>query len=183
MQRVKRKLKLLYSDIGYLFLNFFVNHIPSWFVRKKCYQIVGMKIGKNARIGIKTIIIKPSCITLGEGCIINEYCHLDGRGGLRFGKNVSISIYSKFISASHDLNSSQFAYIAHPIVVEDYVFVGAGAIILEDTRIEKGAVIGAGCVFKGKALENNIYVGNPARKINERQENMNYTLSHKCFFR
>ena len=180
---VKQKMKLMFSDLGYVLLNGVINHIPAWFIRKICYQLVGMKVGKNARIGINTIVIKPSWISLGEGCIVNEYCHLDGRGGLRFGNNVSISIYSKFISASHDLDSSDFSYSSHSIELEDHSFIGAGAIILENTIIESGAVIGAGAVFKGKAVKNGIYIGNPAQMLRVREKNMNYDLVHHCYFR
>lgn len=173
----------IYLDFGYIYLNSFVNHIPCWSIRKMLYRFAGMKIGKNARIGWKTIVIKPSEITLGEGCIVNEYCYLDGRGGLVLGNNVSISIYSKFISASHDLQSKDFHYASGPIVVEDCVFVGAGAIVLENSHLKEGAVLGAGSVFKGTAEEYIMYYGNPAHAQKARNGDLHYSLKHDCYFR
>ena len=47
----------------YMFLNRFVNRIPSWHVRRFFYELSGMKISKGARIGIKTIIVGPEGIS------------------------------------------------------------------------------------------------------------------------
>ena len=38
---------------------------------------------------------------------------------------------------------------AYPVIIEDNVFVGAGALITEGTIVKKGAVIGAGVTITG----------------------------------
>ena len=80
------------KDFQYIFLNNFVNNIPSWKIRKIFYQFFGMDIKKGSRIAIKTIVINPKGITLGDRSIINECCFIDGRGGLVIGTDVSISV-------------------------------------------------------------------------------------------
>ena len=69
------------SSFVYVFLNNFVNYIPCWSIRRAIYRLFGMKIGKNSRIMMKTIVVYPKGITIGENSIINEQCLLDGRGG------------------------------------------------------------------------------------------------------
>lgn len=178
-----KKLLILLSDIKYIWLNGFVCNIPAWWLRRFFYRLAGMKIGNYSRIGIGTIVVRPKGIEIGHRCIINEYCHLDGRGKLIIGDNTSISIYSKIISASHDLDSEEFTYKSGVINISDHVFVGANAIILENTKIESGAVIGANAVAKGNFEKNMIYMGNPIRIVGERKSSNTYDLFHEAFFR
>lgn len=78
-------------DFIYIILNYVVCYIPCWHIRKLCYQLAGMKIGKGSRILMGTIIIKPWKIKIGKNSIINERCHLDARGGITIHDNVSIA--------------------------------------------------------------------------------------------
>lgn len=170
-------------DLKWMILNCVVNRIPSWNIRKFLYKLVGLTIGAGSRIGIGTVVDSPRNIRIGKRSIINEYCHLDGRGGLTIGNDASISIYTKIISASHKLNSSTFEYYPDPVIIGDNVWIGTGGIILNGTILKKNSVVGAGCVFKGVADENGVYVGSPARKIKERRLEKPYHLTYAPFFR
>lgn len=180
---MQKELKQIKADFAYILTNTIINHIPAWCIRKILYKLLGMKIGKYSRIGIGTVVIYPSQISLGDHCIINEYCFLDGRGTLKIGNNTSISVYCKIISASHNLTSDNFTYQTHPIVIDDYVFIGTGAIILEGTHLGKGCAIGAGGVAKGDYEPNSIYTGNPLRKVKDRHSNYEYNLIQNYYFR
>ena len=57
-----------------------------------------------------------------------------------------------------------------PIVIEDDVWIGAGAKILGGSHIAKGCVIGANAVVKGRTKPYGIYVGAPARLLKRRGE-------------
>lgn len=170
-------------DIIYLFINYLVCYIPCWHIRKVLYKILGMKIGKNARIHMGVKVLIPWRIELGNNSIVNEFCFLDGRGGLKIGDNVSISIYSMMITGSHDKNSENFAYVANSIIIENCVWLGARAIILDGSILKQRTVIGAGSVFKGTTEENGVYVGVPAKKISSRKITSNYDIDYKPFFR
>lgn len=182
-EHVIYQMKRMKVDLGYIVMNGLINKIPAWWLRRIFYRILGMQIGKNVRIGIGTIVIYPSNIKIGDNSIINEYCFLDGRGTLDIGKNASISIYSKLISASHKLNDDFFEYQYHPIKIEDYAFIGAGSIVLEDSILKRGCCIGAGAVAKGIYEEDSIYVGNPAKKILNRNSKYCYELFQNYYFR
>ncbi|WP_044914237.1 MULTISPECIES: acyltransferase [unclassified Butyrivibrio] len=165
------------------FLNYIVAIIPVWHIRKLFYVISGMKIGKGSRIGLRTRVIRPSKIQIGERSIINEYCHLDGRGGLTIGDDCSISIYSKIITASHKANSKDFEYYEAPVSMGDHVWIGCNAIILDGSILNDGCIIGAGAVIKGTVEENAIYIGNPATKVKERNKDLQYQINFHPFFR
>lgn len=124
---IKHFLGNIKTNFEYLFLNYFVTNIPVWTIRKLFYRMFGMKIGKHARIMMKTIVQQPRNITIGENAIINEYCFLDGRGGLEIGKNASISIYTIILTGSHDKNSTEFAYRTGKVIIKNNVWIGARA--------------------------------------------------------
>lgn len=54
-----------------------------------------------------------------------------------------------------------------PVVIEDDVFVGAGAFILKGVTIGRGAVVGAGAVVASDVPAGEIWAGNPARKVGQ----------------
>jgi acetyltransferase-like isoleucine patch superfamily enzyme len=56
-------------------------------------------------------------------------------------------------------------FITRPIVIDDDVRIGMGAIILKGVRIGAGAVISAGAVVSRDVPPGSLVVGNPARVI------------------
>lgn len=183
MQRIKHFLSVCKRELLYIWLNKIVAHIPCWSIRKTFYLLAGMKIGRGTRINAGTIIDSPKNIKIGERCVINENAYLDGRGGLTIGNDVSISIFAKIVTASHYVDSNVFQYYNDSVEIHDNVWIGIGAIVLNGSILNKNAVIGAGCVFKGTAGDNGIYVGNPAKVIRKRELNSVYRLQNLIVFR
>lgn len=171
------------ADVKYVFINRILTNFPSWRVRRFFFRRFGMKVGLNSRIGIGTVIVQPESITIGNNTYINEFCHLDGRGGLIIGDNVSISIYSRIITASHRANSDSFEYYDAQTIIEDHVWLGCNAIVLDGSFLGEYSVVGAGCVIKGNTEPYGIYIGNPAQKKKIRQIETNYQLDYKPIFR
>jgi acetyltransferase-like isoleucine patch superfamily enzyme len=57
------------------------------------------------------------------------------------------------------------ALVTAPVVVEDGVWIGIGAIILKGVRIGSGARVGAGAVVTRDVPPDATVVGNPARRV------------------
>ena len=57
--------------------------------------------------------------------------------------------------------------VSLPVIIEDNVFIGTGAIILKGVRIGKNSVIGAGAVVTKSVPANSIMGGNPAKIIRQ----------------
>ena len=54
------------------------------------------------------------------------------------------------------------------ILIGDHAWIGQGCLILKNTCIGSGAIIGGNSVISNKTVESNtIYAGNPARKIKD----------------
>jgi maltose O-acetyltransferase len=57
--------------------------------------------------------------------------------------------------------------VAKPIVIEDNVWLGGGAILLPGVTIARNAVVGAGAVVSRDVPSSSVVAGNPARVIRE----------------
>lgn len=119
---------------------------------------------------------------MGDNCVINANCRLDSRGILEIGNNVSVSEDVFFLTADHNEDFLGVLGRSKKIVVEDYVWIGTRAMVLPGVRIEKGAVIGAGAIVTRDVKYLDIVAGIPAKKINTRPENFNYSIEYKRLF-
>ena len=175
--------KRLWADFKYIVTNEIVINIPCWSLRKSILKCMGLKIGNNSRIGIGTKIVNPKGITIGDRTTINENCHLDGRGGLYIGNDVSMSIYTKILTASHRANSDTFEYYENSVVIEDNVWLGQNVTILQGVKIGEGAIIQAGSVVVSDIPSCSIAGGHPAKVFKMRNEQHYYELkSENKFF-
>lgn len=176
----KNKILILFKQIFCHYLpNTIVTAIPFYALRNFYYKnIMGIKIGENSSIHMNVFIEgtypKSERLIIGDNVSIGRKTYLDARGGLIIGDNVSISPDVKIITASHEANSSKFEYIKKITIIEEYVWIGTGAIILPGVKIEKGAVIAAGSVVTKDIKKYDIVGGNPAKVIKKRYQKLEY---------
>ncbi len=113
-------------------------------------------------------------ITIGSGTHIDQFCVLQGQGGLSIGDDCAISsgvlIYSQ--SNADELKDgtpvSKQPTIYAPVVIGDRCWIGAGACILPGVRVGNNAIIGAGAVVLSDVQESTTVVGVPAKSSNRR---------------
>jgi acetyltransferase-like isoleucine patch superfamily enzyme len=54
-----------------------------------------------------------------------------------------------------------------PVIIEDDVWIGMGAVILKGVRIGKGSVVAAGAIVTKDVPPNSIVAGNPAQVVKQ----------------
>lgn len=173
---VKKILLPIYFFFFYFVNNYIVSNIPIWFIRKCYYVLCGLTIGKGSELNMSQYFMHINKIKIANYTHINRGCFLDGRGGITVGSSVSISHQVSLITGGHLMNTKKFEGIVSPIVIEDYVWIGANATILQGVTIGKGAVVAAGAVVTSDVAPYTVVGGVPARKIGIRESN----LSYKC---
>lgn len=162
--------------------NQIITHIPFHIIRIVLFKLLcNLKAGKKTSIHLHTKIIGYD-IRIGNESVINRNCLLDGRSGIRIGNRVSISPDVHLISGSHNANSPEFKYLGKEIIIEDYVWIGSRATILQGVKIGKGAVVAAGSVVTKDVEPYTIVGGTPAKKIGIRTNNLNYNPSWEPWF-
>jgi len=112
-------------------------------------------------------------IKIGSYCTINRFAILAGHGGLEIGDNVLIAPNVIINPQNHifkdpDLPIWKQGISCDGIKIEDDVWLGAGAIILDGVTIGKGSIIGAGAVVTKAIPQYSVAVGVPAKVIKKR---------------
>ena len=115
-------------------------------------------------------------IVIGEHCYLNPGCVLYSGNGITFGNYVLLAPGVKVVPSNHAFSSRDIP-IRHQgfmdskggVFVEDDVWVGANAVLLDGASIGQGAIIAAGAVVSGIVPRYEIWGGVPAKKIRERE--------------
>jgi acetyltransferase-like isoleucine patch superfamily enzyme len=182
MHRIIPFAKRLVAALLFYFYNSFVSFFPNYCIRHLYLtRVLKIVLGKNSAVHMGCFVTGRN-ISIGHNTIINRKCCLDGRGQLKIGNNVSISPESYVISMTHDIQSSDFAPVRKATQIDDYVWIGTRALILPGVHVGPGSVVGAGSVVTKDVPPYAIVAGSPARKIGERNQNLNYNLKYRPFF-
>lgn len=112
-------------------------------------------------------------IKIGSNCTVNRFSTLYGHGGLTIGNDVRIAPYTAIVAMNHvyddpDIPIWKQGEKNFGIIIEDDVWIGIGAIILDGTRIGRGSIIGAGAVVTEDVPPYSIICGVPGRVIKKR---------------
>lgn len=144
-------------------------------LRASSSKLFFKRIDGFAWIQPRVTIVHADRIVSGTHLGINSGAYINGVGGIQFGNHVLIGNNVTISSGEHPINGAQppiFSRLAIPkkIVINDDVWIGAGAVIMPGITLAKGTVIGANAVVTKDTEEYSIYVGVPARKIRNRQD-------------
>ncbi|MBE2269923.1 MAG: acyltransferase [Anaerolinea sp.] len=104
----------------------------------------GIRIGDHTTIGSQTQIASVGGVVIGSHVLISGQCYF---GGGRY--------------RTDDVNTpmvKQGLYSKGAVIVEDDVWIGAGALIQDGVRIGRGSVIGAGAVIREDVPEMTVVV-------------------------
>lgn len=162
--------------IGWLNLSF--NLIPNPF-RKYYLRLFGINIGRASSIHRLCRFFHIGKLTIGDNSTINFGCFLDNRRGIYIGNNVGIAHNTKIYTLGHDINDPSFKTKGAPVYIKDNSFIFSNSLIMPGVTIGEGAVVLAGSVVTKNVEPWTVIGGNPAKKIMNRNENINYKSSYK----
>ena len=92
-------------------------------------------------------------------------CYLQGNGGIHIGNYVHFASNIGIISWNHDVYD-QMQHVTKEVRIDDYCWIGMGAIILPGVHLGKRIIVGAGSVVTKSFPEGFcIIAGNPAKVI------------------
>lgn len=137
-----------------------------------------VRIAKGVHIHQDCIIEtgQGGTLSIGEDTHIQPRCHFSAyKGSIEIGRSVQIAPNCAFYPYDHGFSSgepikNQALKTQGGIFIGDDAWLGVGVIVLDGSRIGKGAVIGAGSVVKTVIPDKAIAVGAPARVIRFRDK-------------
>lgn len=125
-------------------------------------------IAPDAHIRPPLYVDYGSYITVGSGTFANFGLTALDVAPITIGSDVQIGPNVQLLTPTHPLDPERRRAkleAAEPIVIEDNVWLGGGAIVLPGVTIGENSVIGAGAVVTKDVPANVVAVGNPARVI------------------
>lgn len=144
-------------------------------IKRALMQWRGATIGRNPKIWRDVWVDDYRKLTIGANVSIGKSAMLVCIGGVTIGSQVMVAHGAQIISAGHRIpepgESMRFSGLdVSPIVIEDDVWIGAGAIVLPGVTIGRGAVVAAGAVVTKDVEPLSIVAGVPAAVIRYRTE-------------
>jgi acetyltransferase-like isoleucine patch superfamily enzyme len=178
-----------------LFDKFLYHYYYSFYLKWKIQFLQKMKMERILRKANKVGICLRANGTvegISKNITIKDYVNFNGVKFLGKGK-VTIGNYFHsgeqitFLTSNHNFRNA-FAipydntYKIGDIVVDDFVWLGHGVIILPGVTLGEGCIVGAGAVVTKDVEPLSIVAGNPAKKIGKRDPEEFYRLKKEGKF-
>ena len=145
--------------------------------KQTIYREMFGSIGQHVYIDLDFRCEYGKNIFLGNFVIINMNCTFLDNNKITIGNNVLIAPDVKIYTATHPTfpqerihnhpkpGEQYFEMTAHPVTIEDNVWICGGSIIVPGVTIGKNSVIGAGSVVTKAIPTNCLAAGNPCTLI------------------
>ncbi len=116
-------------------------------------------------------VIRSGRVELGDDCSVNA--HAVVAGNVTFGNGVRMSSLASVYGFNHmfdrtDVPIHQQGVVCKGVVIEDDVWIGSHAVVVDGVRVGRGSVLAAGAVVVKDVLPGSVVAGNPAIVIKTR---------------
>lgn len=138
------------------------------FLRPALLRLFGATVPFRCLIRGGVHIHFPWLMTVGSDVAISHGVVFYNLGGATIGHRAVISHDVYLCGGTHDYTIKTYPLVRRPIIIEDDVWIGAGAFIGPGVRIGRGAVVGARAVVFKDVPPWKVVAGNPARIIKDR---------------
>ena len=129
----------------------------------------GIRIGNHVSV-LENVLINANRghVAIGDHGWIGPGSIVYGNGGVDIGSDVMIASHCVINTVSHhasrnDVPMNRQGTYCDPVIIDDDVWIGTAAVILQGVRIGRGSIIGAGAVVTRDIPPFSIAVGVPAR--------------------
>lgn len=131
-----------------------------------------IRFGQSCRIGYNTHIVSFSggIIDIGDSCFFNKNCYMVAGCKIKIGNSVSFGPNVCVFDHDHEFDRNKVygnKYKKSEIVIEDNCWIASNVVILRNTHIGKGSIIGAGTVVKGEIPAHSIVTSTRTLNIKE----------------
>ena len=175
---IKRCIRSWMNSREWLFIAL-LKRLPSRRIRIALLRYSGANIANDVAMFASIEVRNPQGLVIGNGCSIGPKVLLDARKGLKIGNSVTIAYDAIIWTLHHDMNASDFRTIGATTTIDDYAWICSRSIILPGVHIGEGAVVASGAVVTKDVPPYTVVGGIPAKKIGERNQNLNYSAYGK----
>jgi len=170
---------LICKSFLFYFYNYWITRFPCHALRVAYLRyVLGLEIGEQTFIHMGCLFYAG--VKIGRNSVIGRECHLLGDITIR--NNVSITAQTYIFSATHDKDSPDFSAYSKPVIIEDYAWIGARAMVLPGVHIGRGAILGSASTATRDIPDFCISAGSPAKRIGQRSQDLTYKLVYFPYF-
>jgi acetyltransferase-like isoleucine patch superfamily enzyme len=179
IKRIISEIADIVKSFTFYLYNYWVTYVPIHIIRKSYLKyLMNIHVGNSSFVHLGCIFY-PN-VYIGDNSVIGRQCHL--LGNITIQNNVSITAQTYMFTSSHYKNSKSFEAFTLPIVIHDYAWVGARAMICPGVIIGRGAILGAASTATKNIEEYAIFAGAPAKNIGKRTSNLTYQHNYFPYF-
>lgn len=135
-------------------------------IRRSSLTKKGASINETAEIGELVVKGKKTHLKIGAFSFLGRVS-IDLHDDVVIGDFVCINDGVEILTGSHDISDPKWSLVKNKVLIENYVWIGVGAMILPGVRIGEGAVIGARAVVSKSVHPGAIVVGNPSKQLSK----------------
>jgi maltose O-acetyltransferase len=140
-------------------------------LRNFYYSRVLKSMGTGCQICDGVLVFGPEHISMANQVTLNEGVILQSceEANISLGSHVVLSFGATILTGGIDLKnrSPKTKHTASAVVIEDFVWIGARAVILPGVTVGRGAVVAAGSVVNRDVPAGVIVAGVPAREVRQ----------------
>jgi acetyltransferase-like isoleucine patch superfamily enzyme len=137
----------------------------------------GIEIGENTIVMHGAVLhvynfrgLPHAGIQIGRDSLVGEYSVIRGQGGVVIGDRVYTSPFTQLLAVNHVFDDPNRPFVdqgitAEGIVIEDDVWLGAGAVITDGVRVGRNSIVAAGAVVTKDVPPYSVVGGIPAKVI------------------
>jgi putative colanic acid biosynthesis acetyltransferase WcaF len=159
--------RLIWFYVNAVFLK--TSLIPSSGFKIFLLRMFGASIGNNVTIKPCVNVKYPWFLSIGDETWVGENVWIDCLVPVSIGANVCLSQGAVILTGSHNYKKVSFDLLTKGVVLEDGVWIGAGAMINLGITAGSHSVLTSGSVATKNMEAYSIYQGNPAVRIRERE--------------
>nr|WP_281974274.1 acyltransferase [Microbacterium terricola] len=140
-------------------------------IRRSYWRLRTDGVGTGSRLASTVRIRAPRYVSIGARCVLNDFVHIWGAGGVEIGDDTLIAAHSVISSQSHDIDALAAGSLYREtaanarVVIGRNVWIASNVVIGPGVTVGDNAVIGAGSVVLKDVPPGTLVAGVPARAI------------------
>jgi putative colanic acid biosynthesis acetyltransferase WcaF len=132
-------------------------------------RLFGASVGQGVIIKPCVTVKYPWNVTIGDHAWIGERVWIDSLAKVRIGSHACLSQGCMIETGNHDWSRPGFDLLVRDVNLDEGSWAAVKSLLLPGSRLASHAVLGAASVLAGDTDAYGIYVGNPARRVNQRK--------------
>jgi acetyltransferase-like isoleucine patch superfamily enzyme len=136
----------------------------------------------GTRIGASTVIDHERSLMLADHVYIGPFNFIEASGGVTLGEGVQVTSHVSIVThSSHralrllgrrygDWSGSPPGWIAGPVSIGPYSYIGPHSLIEANTRLGRGTLVCAGSIVRGEFPDFAVLDGRPARVVGDTRQ-------------